>query len=49
VSAIAVKHLLHGKGSKKVGFKTWFISNLPRVTPTRMMMKIKKNLASQRN
>jgi hypothetical protein len=23
----------------------WFISNLPRVTPDKIMMKIKKNLA----
>jgi uncharacterized protein len=24
----------------------WFLSNLPRVTPDKIMMKIKKNLAS---
>jgi short-subunit dehydrogenase len=45
---IGVEHLLNGKGSKKVGFNTWFISNLPRITPDWIMMKIKKNLASQR-
>jgi short-subunit dehydrogenase len=45
---VGVDHLLNGKGSKKIGFNTWFISNLPRVTPDRIMMKIKKNLASQR-
>jgi uncharacterized protein len=48
VAAVGVKHLLHGKGSKKVGFNTWFISNLPRFTPTGIMVKIKKNLASQK-
>ncbi len=49
VATAAVKHLLYGRGSKKVGFLTWFISNLPRITPDRIMMKIKKRLASQRN
>lgn len=48
VAAIGVQHLLTGKGSKKVGFNTWFISNLPRITPDSIMMKIKKRLASQR-
>lgn len=47
VAEIGVRHLLQGKGSKKVGFNTWFISNLPRITPDAIMMKIKKNLASQ--
>jgi short-subunit dehydrogenase len=46
VAAIGVRHLLKGKGSKKVGFNTWFISNLPRITPDGIMMKIKKRLAS---
>lgn len=45
---IAVKHLLHGKGTKLVGFNNWFISKLPNVTPGGIMMKIKKKLASQR-
>lgn len=48
VAEVAVRHLLNGKGSKKVGFNTWFISNLPRITPDRLMMKIKKRLASAR-
>lgn len=39
--------LLKGKGKRIVGFNNWFISNLPRVTPDFLMMKIKKNLASQ--
>ncbi|MEL7006275.1 MAG: hypothetical protein AAFN93_26640 [Bacteroidota bacterium] len=43
-----VNLLLNGKGKKIVGFKNWFISNLPRVTPDVIMMKIKKNLASRR-
>jgi short-subunit dehydrogenase len=47
VAAAGVNLLLHGKGKKIVGFKNWFISNLPRVTPDFIMMKIKKNLASQ--
>lgn len=52
VSVVAkkgVELLLHGKGKKIVGFNNWFISNLPRMTPDRIMMKIKKNLASQAN
>ena len=36
----------NGKGKKIVGFMNWFLSNLPRVTPDKIMMKIKKNLAS---
>lgn len=48
VAEAGVKHLLYGKGSKKVGLNTWFISNLPRITPDTLMMKIKKKLASQR-
>jgi uncharacterized protein len=39
--------LLHGRGKKIVGFNNWFISNLPRITPDAIMMKIKKNLASK--
>jgi uncharacterized protein len=41
--------LLSGRGKKIVGFNNWFISNLPRITPDNIMMKIKKNLASQSN
>lgn len=48
VAEAGVQLLLHGKGKKVVGFNNWFISNLPRVTPDFIMMKIKKNLASQR-
>jgi len=44
-----VELLLKGKGKKVVGFNNWFISNLPRITPDVIMMKIKKYLASQRN
>ncbi len=52
VSAVEVARqgvalLLKGKGKKIVGFNNWFISNLPRITPDRIMMNIKKNLASQ--
>lgn len=43
-----VKLLLNNKTKKIVGFNNWFISNLPRVTPDFIMMKIKKNLGSQR-
>ena len=47
VAAEGVKLLLHGRGKKVVGFSNWFISKLPRFTPDGIMMKIKKNLASQ--
>ncbi len=46
VARAGVELFLHGKGKKVVGFMNWFISNLPRVTPDSIMMKIKKNLAS---
>jgi short-subunit dehydrogenase len=46
VAAAGVKLLMTGKGKKIVGFNNWFISNLPRVTPDVIMMKIKKKLAS---
>jgi uncharacterized protein len=49
VAGEGVKLLLTGRGKKIVGFNTWFISNLPRITPDRIMMKIKKRLASQRS
>ncbi|EON76023.1 short-chain dehydrogenase/reductase SDR [Lunatimonas lonarensis] len=49
VAEAGVKLLLHGKGKKVVGFNNWFISNLPRVTPSAIMMKIKKNLASPKS
>jgi uncharacterized protein len=47
VAREGVRLLLDGKGKQIVGFNNWFISNLPRVTPDSIMMKIKKNLASQ--
>jgi short-subunit dehydrogenase len=47
VATAGVKLLLKGKGKKIVGFNNWFISNLPRITPDRLMIKIKKHLASQ--
>jgi uncharacterized protein len=46
VAQAGVALFLHGKGKKIVGFMNWFLSNLPRVTPDILMMKIKKNLAS---
>lgn len=47
VARAGVDLLLSGKGKKIVGFNNWFISNLPRITPDIVMMKIKKHLASQ--
>jgi short-subunit dehydrogenase len=46
VAKAGVDLFLNGKGKKIVGFMNWFVSNLPRVTPDKIMMKIKKNLAS---
>ena len=46
VAKAGVELFLNGKGKKIVGFMNWFLSNLPRVTPDKIMMKIKKNLAS---
>lgn len=48
VAIAGVNLLLNGKGKKIVGFNNWFISNLPRITPDFIMMKIKRNLASQK-
>lgn len=48
VAKAGVALLLKGKGKKIVGFQNWFLSNLPRVTPDVLMMKIKKQLASQK-
>lgn len=48
VARQGVALLLHGKGKKIVGFNNWFISNLPRITPDKLMMRIKKHLASPR-
>lgn len=47
VAEEGVKLLLQGKGKKIVGRMNWFLSNLPRITPDSIMMKIKKNLASK--
>ena len=46
VAEKGVKLLLYGKGKKIPGFNNWFISNLPRITPDFLIMKIKKHLAS---
>lgn len=48
VAAAGVKLLLHGKGKKIVGFQNRFNSILARIVPSAAMMKIKKNLASQK-
>ena len=47
VAAQGVAHLLYGKGKKVVGFQNWFNSKLSSFMPDSIMMKIKKNLASQ--
>ena len=49
VAKAGVDLLLAGKGKKIVGFNNWFISNLPRITPDVIMMKIKKHLGSIRS
>lgn len=46
VAKAGVELFLNGDGKKIVGFMNWFLSNLPRVTPDKLMMKVKKNLAS---
>jgi short-subunit dehydrogenase len=46
VAKAGVELFLNGNGKKIVGFMNWFLSNLPRITPDKIMMKIKKNLAS---
>ncbi len=46
VAKAGIALFLNGKGKKIVGFMNWFLSNLPRVTPDKIMMTIKKNLAS---
>ena len=47
VGKIGAAHFLNGKGKKVVGFNNWFLSQLPRITPSAIMMRIKKQLASQ--
>jgi short-subunit dehydrogenase len=46
VAKAGVELFLNGNSKKVVGFMNWFLSNLPRITPDILMMKIKKNLAS---
>lgn len=46
VAKAGVELFLNGNGKKIVGFMNCFLSNLPRITPDVIMMKIKKNLAS---
>lgn len=46
VAKAGVELFLNGNSKKIVGFMNWFLSNLPRVTPDKLMMKIKKSLAS---
>lgn len=48
VATQGVKHLLEGHGKKVVGFQNWFNTKLPNFVPDRIMMKIKKGLASQK-
>lgn len=48
VAKIGIKLLEKGHGKAITGFNNWFISNLPRITPDFIMMKIKKGLASQK-
>ncbi|MCF0051523.1 SDR family oxidoreductase [Dyadobacter sp. LJ53] len=48
VAIQGIDHLLKGNGKKVVGFQNWFNSKLPNFVPDRIMMKIKKGLASQR-
>lgn len=48
VAKDGVELLLNGKGKKVVGFMNWFLSNVPRFVPDKMMMRIKKKLASQK-
>jgi short-subunit dehydrogenase len=47
VGKIGAAHFLNGKGKKVVGFNNWFLSQLPRITPSAIMIRIKKQLASQ--
>lgn len=45
VAKAGVNLLLNGRGKKIVGFNNWFIAQLPRITPSFIMIKIKKLLA----
>ncbi len=46
VAKAGVDLFLRGKGKKIVGYQNWFLSNVPRVMPDFLLMKIKKKLAS---
>lgn len=46
VAEAGVELFLQGRGKKIVGLLNWFLSNLPRVTPDSIMIRIKKHLAS---
>jgi short-subunit dehydrogenase len=46
VAKEGVDLFLYGKNKKIVGTMNWFLSNIPRFTPDKVMIKIKKNLAS---
>jgi uncharacterized protein len=49
VAQAGVDLLLHGKGKKIPGFMNWFFTNLPRIMPDFLMMKIKKSVSSQQS
>jgi hypothetical protein len=49
VSQAGVELFLYGKGKTVVGIMNWFLSNLPRVSPDSILMKIKKHLASKKH
>ncbi len=46
VRHIRVNYVPHRRGKKVVGFINWLSSNLPRILPDVLMMKIKKQIAS---
>lgn len=48
VAKQGIESMLAGKGNQVVGFMNSFISNLPRFTPRWLLLKITKNLASQK-
>jgi short-subunit dehydrogenase len=49
VAKAGIELFLNGKGKKIVGFMNWFLSNLPRITTDKWMMKIKKKLAGKKH
>jgi hypothetical protein len=46
LAKVAVQLLLYGTSKEIVGFNNWFIFNIPRTKHNKLMMKIKKQLAS---